>query len=159
MARLPTPGQDHNQWGDILNDFLSVSHNPDGTLKSDLTSLPGPQGIQGQPGPAGEDGVPGVQGPQGIQGPPGEKGDPGEPGATTIGGIAGLQDELDARAPLLSTMVVVREQGGVYGARPSVATVPNALWFGEVDATTHLNFVRWNPATGAGDMWAQVPSE
>lgn len=34
MARLPTPGGDNNTWGDILNEFLSVEHNSDGTLKS-----------------------------------------------------------------------------------------------------------------------------
>jgi hypothetical protein len=34
MSRLPTPGQDNGTWGDILNDFLSVDHNADGTLKS-----------------------------------------------------------------------------------------------------------------------------
>ena len=34
MARLPTPGSDNGVWGDILNDFLSVEHNADGTLKA-----------------------------------------------------------------------------------------------------------------------------
>lgn len=34
MARLPTPGSDDGEWGAILNDFLSVDHNPDGTLKT-----------------------------------------------------------------------------------------------------------------------------
>lgn len=34
MARLPTPGGDENTWGDVLNDFLQVSHNADGTLKN-----------------------------------------------------------------------------------------------------------------------------
>lgn len=34
MARLPKPGGDHNQWGDILNDFLKVEHNDDGSLKA-----------------------------------------------------------------------------------------------------------------------------
>ncbi len=33
MARLPQPGGDQNSWGDILNDFLDVAHNPDGTIK------------------------------------------------------------------------------------------------------------------------------
>lgn len=33
MSRLPTPGGDDGTWGDILNDFLGVSHNADGTLK------------------------------------------------------------------------------------------------------------------------------
>ncbi|HKX72723.1 MAG TPA: hypothetical protein VJM32_01775 [Candidatus Saccharimonadales bacterium] len=33
MARLPIPGSDDGTWGDVLNDFLSVEHNTDGTLK------------------------------------------------------------------------------------------------------------------------------
>lgn len=33
MPRLPVPGQDDNVWGDILNEFLRVSHKEDGTLK------------------------------------------------------------------------------------------------------------------------------
>jgi len=33
MARLPTPGSDDGSWGTILNSFLSVSHNGDGTLR------------------------------------------------------------------------------------------------------------------------------
>lgn len=36
MSRLPTPGSDNGAWGDILNDFLLVSHSADGTLKSDV---------------------------------------------------------------------------------------------------------------------------
>ncbi len=34
MARLPTPGGDDGNWGEILNDFLSVGHNSDGSLKN-----------------------------------------------------------------------------------------------------------------------------
>jgi Repeat of unknown function (DUF5907) len=33
VARLPVPGQDDGVWGNVLNDFLTVEHNPDGTLK------------------------------------------------------------------------------------------------------------------------------
>lgn len=33
MARLPQPGGDTGTWGSVLNDFLSQSHNTDGTLK------------------------------------------------------------------------------------------------------------------------------
>jgi hypothetical protein len=33
MARLPTPGADTNAWGNVLNDFLTTEHNPDGSLK------------------------------------------------------------------------------------------------------------------------------
>ncbi|HSE60678.1 MAG TPA: right-handed parallel beta-helix repeat-containing protein [Candidatus Saccharimonadales bacterium] len=34
MTRLPTPGSDDGVWGDILNEFLRVEHNSDGTLKA-----------------------------------------------------------------------------------------------------------------------------
>jgi hypothetical protein len=33
VSRLPTPGGDDNQWGAVLNDFLLIEHNSDGTLK------------------------------------------------------------------------------------------------------------------------------
>jgi hypothetical protein len=33
MTRLPTPGSDSGIWGDLLNDFLGVEHNADGSLK------------------------------------------------------------------------------------------------------------------------------
>lgn len=38
MSRLPTPGGDDGAWGDILNDYLGVSHNTDGTLKDDTVT-------------------------------------------------------------------------------------------------------------------------
>jgi hypothetical protein len=34
MARLPVPGADDGQWGDILNEYLETSHAADGALKS-----------------------------------------------------------------------------------------------------------------------------
>jgi hypothetical protein len=34
MARLPIPGEDKGVWGDILNEYLLIEHNSDGTLKS-----------------------------------------------------------------------------------------------------------------------------
>jgi len=34
MSRLPVPGSDTDTWGNVLNDFLSVEHNADGTLKA-----------------------------------------------------------------------------------------------------------------------------
>jgi hypothetical protein len=33
MVRLPIPGRDGGMWGSLLNDFLAVEHNADGTLK------------------------------------------------------------------------------------------------------------------------------
>lgn len=41
MANLPTPGQDEGTWGNILNEFLLVSHNSDGTLQSSAISSSG----------------------------------------------------------------------------------------------------------------------
>lgn len=32
--RLPIPGADNGAWGDLLNEFLNVEHNADGTLKA-----------------------------------------------------------------------------------------------------------------------------
>jgi hypothetical protein len=34
MARLPIPGGDVGTWGDVLNEFLLVEHDADGTLKT-----------------------------------------------------------------------------------------------------------------------------
>jgi hypothetical protein len=35
MARLPVVGSDRDQWGELLNEFLSVAHESDGSLKDD----------------------------------------------------------------------------------------------------------------------------
>jgi len=35
MARLPQPGGDFGIWSEILNEFLLVTHNPDGTQRTD----------------------------------------------------------------------------------------------------------------------------
>lgn len=36
MPRLPKPGGDDGTWGQVLNDFLSVEHNDDGSLKAQV---------------------------------------------------------------------------------------------------------------------------
>ncbi|HVQ44320.1 MAG TPA: glycosyl hydrolase family 28-related protein [Candidatus Saccharimonadia bacterium] len=38
MARLPKPGGDHDVWAKVLNDFLLVAHNPDGTPRTEAVS-------------------------------------------------------------------------------------------------------------------------
>jgi Hyaluronidase protein (HylP) len=40
MVRLPVPGKDGGLWGDLLNDFLAIEHNDDGSLKlrAEMTS-------------------------------------------------------------------------------------------------------------------------
>lgn len=39
MARLPVTGSDDGTWGDILNSYLQVSLNSDGSLKDGIISL------------------------------------------------------------------------------------------------------------------------
>jgi lysophospholipase L1-like esterase len=39
--RLPIPGADNGQWGDILNDFLAQAHNGDGSLKPSAVTAAG----------------------------------------------------------------------------------------------------------------------
>lgn len=49
MARLPAPGSDNNIWGDVLNTFLEVSHNTDGTLqKSAMQQAGGITSVNGK---------------------------------------------------------------------------------------------------------------
>lgn len=38
MPRLPIPGSDQGSWGQILNNYLSESHNADGTLKASVVT-------------------------------------------------------------------------------------------------------------------------
>lgn len=42
MARLPIVGGDLDNWGTVLNDFLGVAHNTDGTLQSTAVSAAAP---------------------------------------------------------------------------------------------------------------------
>ncbi len=44
-ARLPNPGGDDGVWGEILNGFLAMAHNPDGTLLSSAVSAALPSSI------------------------------------------------------------------------------------------------------------------
>lgn len=38
MARLPQPGGDNGNWGDILNDYLAQSHKTDGSIKDNAVT-------------------------------------------------------------------------------------------------------------------------
>lgn len=91
MTRLPTPGADDGTWGDVLNDFLSVSHNSDGTLKSSLAGATGATGPAGSPG-----GATGATGSVGATGPAGSAGSVGATGATGSAGGVGTQGSTGA---------------------------------------------------------------
>lgn len=51
MSRLPRPGSDDDIWGDLLNDYLSVSLNADGTLKASPKIDTAIQSVNGKLGP------------------------------------------------------------------------------------------------------------
>lgn len=119
MPRLPQPGSDEGQWGDILNDFLTQSHQSNGSLKAGVVGAPqlASQSVTtaaladdtiteaklalavrtklnttSTPGPKGDKGDKGDQGdegPQGEQGIQGIQGVQGEPGAPGADGAKG----------------------------------------------------------------------
>jgi len=51
VSRLPVVGQDDDIWGEILNDFLTVEHNNDGTLKKAGSIASAVQSVNGENGP------------------------------------------------------------------------------------------------------------
>ncbi len=106
MPRLPIPGSDPGNWGTILNDYLSQSHTPTGTLKPDTVtttqlqdgSVTAPKlaaqsiaedkldpAVQTKLNTGG-----GTQGPTGPQGPAGADGQDGAPGPQGLQGPQGL---------------------------------------------------------------------
>ena len=96
MTRLPIPGSDSGNWGQILNDYLSQAHKSDGSLKDNvITTNNLSQAIKdkidiiaGQQGPTGPTGATGPQGPQGTPGATGATGPQGSTGATGPSGPA-----------------------------------------------------------------------
>src|SRR3990167_8057561 len=142
MARLPVPGSDDGTWGDILNEFLEVGHNSDGSLKS-VVKTSGKQTIGGiktfssspqVPTPNSSDdatnkdyvdsiaggGATGATGPTGPTGGDGSDGTDGATGATGPTGGAGSQGSTGA--------------GGAQGS--TGATGSSGLGFGNVVAKT-----------------------
>lgn len=105
MPRLPIPGSDEGNWGQILNDYLSQTHSSDGQLKpgvitsSNLSQdiqdkidiVAGQQGPTGATGPQGSTGATGAQGASGVAGVSGATGATGPSGATGSAGPSGVQ--------------------------------------------------------------------
>jgi hypothetical protein len=58
-ARLPVPGADDGTWGTILNDFLGVSLNSDGTLSSTAIAAAGAEVTSNKDAPGGYAGLDG----------------------------------------------------------------------------------------------------
>lgn len=40
MARLPKPGSDAGDWGNILNNYMLVSHDTDGSIRDGAVQTP-----------------------------------------------------------------------------------------------------------------------
>lgn len=87
MTRLPMPGGDAGEWGQILNDYLSRSHNSDGSLKDGVVSTANlSQEVQDKIDVInGQQGATGPEGPQGSTGPAGSPGITGATGASGYG--------------------------------------------------------------------------
>src|SRR5665213_1931630 len=168
MTRLPTPGSDNNDWGTILNGFLEVSLNADGTLNTTaLTSaLPTPipttnlgSGTADASTFLRGDGTwsaaSGTQGATGSTGPTGTTGGVGTTGATGSGstGSTGPQGSTGpgggATGPIGSTGASgTAGATGATGAGSTGATGPTGTT-GNVGATG---------ATGAGVTGSTGPT-
>lgn len=101
MARLPIPGSDQRNWGDILNDYLSQAHKSDGTLKDDIVSESSlaPAVVTKLNTVAGSQGATGATGPAGAQGPQGNAGAAGATGASGAAGPTGAAGNAGATGP------------------------------------------------------------
>ncbi len=93
MPRLPIPGSDGGQWGNILNEYLSVSHNSDGSIRSSAIPVSS-AGATGATGPAGNTGPQGSIGDIGSTGAQGATG-PGVPAGGTTGQILTKNSNVD----------------------------------------------------------------
>ena len=105
MVRLPQPGGDAGNWGDILNEFLSQTHANDGTIKpgaipeaaldstvqTKINAVAGPTGATGPQGPTGAVGATGALGATGLMGATGPQGASGIQGMTGATGPVGPQ--------------------------------------------------------------------
>ncbi|MGB4768666.1 MAG: hypothetical protein WBP22_05425 [Candidatus Saccharimonas sp.] len=103
MVRLPQPGGDAGNWGDILNEFLSQTHANDGTIKpgvisesalesavqTKINAVAGPTGATGPQGPVGVIGATGASGGLGATGAQGTTGATGPVGPQAVSTDAG----------------------------------------------------------------------
>lgn len=105
MARLPVPGSDSGQWGDILNTFLLTAHNADGTLKTGMVN-----------GSALGDGTVSVS-KLSVSG--GQNGQVLTKDTAQTGGLSWSTITQSQSVPQAMLTGVILEQNGVYPARPA----------------------------------------
>ena len=172
MPRLPIPGSDEGNWGQILNDYLSAAHKPDGTLKDSVITtsnlaqeiktkldvIAGQQGATGATGPTGPQGPSGATGPQGIVGATGPSGAPstipgptGPTGATGAAGVGvptgGTTGQVLAKTSNTNydTQWIAAPSGGGGGGPITVADLPSGS----------VLFARYNTGTST---WPARPT-
>ncbi len=172
MTRLPTPGGDEGNWGQILNEYLSAAHKPDGTLKDSVITtsnlaqeiktkldvIAGQQGATGATGPTGPQGPSGATGPQGIVGATGPSGAPstipgptGPTGATGAAGVGvptgGTTGQVLAKTSNTNydTQWIASPSGGGGGGPITVADLPSGS----------VLFARYNTGTST---WPSRPT-
>ncbi len=115
VTRLPIPGSDEGNWGEILNAYLLQAHQADGALKpiteanlstglqTKVNAVAGFTGATGAIGPSGPQGDPGVSGAQGATGPSGPSGTPGTPGTDGATGATGAPGATGVTGPVGAT--------------------------------------------------------
>ena len=152
MSRLPVPGSDDGEWGEVLNDYLLQSHDSTGKLKDNTVTTSHLQdgavsgtklstavqnslirasnavvSVNGtSPDSNGNLSITGLQGPQGepgIQGPQGEPGIQGPQGDQGIQGPQGIQG-----VPGVNGVDGTNGTDGQDGASITVTLVPAANW-------------------------------
>lgn len=136
-VRLPIPGKDEGEWGEILNEYLLQAHASDGSLKpgavafstlapslqTQITTTTGSTGPSGPQGPTGATGPAGVTGPIGATGPQGSAGATGPSGAQGAIGPSGPSGAQGA-----SGAVGAAGPSGATGSSVTVTLVNDADW-------------------------------
>lgn len=161
MARLPIPGSDDGQWGNLLNDYLSVAHQTGGALKpgsvtvtaiSDATITKAKLDSAVQASLTKADGAVDDSGMATLVATSGSATNTAltnnfaaKVHTHPISQVTGLQAALDGKAPTSSVSAVLIEASGVYPTRPT--TYANVRFIGADDPGS---------AAQNGDEWIQL---
>jgi Pectate lyase superfamily protein len=146
--RLPVSGQDDGVWGDVLNGFLEVSHNPDGTLMPSAITAAG--GVQ-------LDGTANDIQPLGTQaaGSVGKAADAGHvhpmPTASQVGALSSTSD-LSAIAAANATAGVVSMNAHKITGLSNGTAATDAAAFGQIPTSLPPN------GSAGGDLSGTYPN-
>lgn len=134
MARLPTPGSDDGDWGNILNDFLQQSHSSGGTIKANAVDSAAIQDSSVTVGKLGASG-----------------GSDGQVLSKNTGSSGGLQWVSPSGVPDATASVKgILQLTGDLGGTAASPTVPGLT--GKVNTTRAINTT--HSLTGGGNLTA-----